>query len=267
MRIGTVVKEQFREKYTEILQQKLKRYRIHFTTGQRHMFYSCVSLAVIGSVFLLTYLTSPVRIIRINHLDCQGTQCIYTFKVSKALSKHTYIYSVVGGAAQTHMKYDTPTVEAIDMIKRSFAPEEIPHTSSIPKITECTPYISEGKWIYPCGPGLSTFPQDTYRIFSLQSKEEVPIAADSEREQINSWMNPSSFSAGTHKIGEIPGLETGEYILAVQKQIKHPLPNREVVIIGNIGSLGTSFHSTAPYMVAAAASLAIINSFACMMGV
>lgn len=264
MSIGSTVKRQVKEKYTEILQQKLKRYRIHFTADQRHIFYSVVSLGTLGAVFLLACLTDPVRKIAISHLSCQSAECMYLFTVAKPLKKHIYMYSIVNGAAQTHMKYNTPTVEAIDMITQSIFPTETADSTAIPNISECTPYVANGQWVYPCGVSMSTFPQDKYRIFSLQDRKEVSIEIDTLKEQIGSWTNPSTFSAGRHKIGEISELKTGEYILLVQKQLSHPLPDREVVIMGNIGKLGTAFYNTGAYIVAAAASLAIINSLAYM---
>lgn len=262
----SAVSAQFRQKYTEVLQQRLKRYRMRLTNPQRHTFYLCVSLAVLGGVFLLSCLTEPVRKIVVNHLDCRETECTYTFRVDKALGTHTYVYGVVGRAAQTHMKYDMPTVETIDMIKRTIIAEETLPPGKVPDMQKCAPYIKNGQWVYPCGISISTFPQDVYKIFR-ENGVEVPMAIDPLKARIDSWVNPSSFLKGSYKIGEIEGLEPGAYTLHVQKQISHPLPDREVVILGNIGRLGTSFHSAGGYIADAAILLAIVNSFACMASV
>lgn len=244
------LKHAFLEAYREITQQKLKRYRFALSSTQRLFFYTFISIGVLLFVFFLSIFIPDVTTVSINHTDCTEKECSYAFTVRLPMKNKTYIYGVVDGAAQTHMKYMRETAE------NSINAQQIS--------SDCSPYMENDEWVYPCGLLISTYPQDTYKILKENSTTEIPMEIEKDM-QLASWTTPSSFSAAKYKIGEIKEeLPPGNYTLKISKHINHPLPKREVLIIGNIGALGNIFSNAGLYIVAVATTLILVNSIGCM---
>ncbi|KAI5191522.1 hypothetical protein NEMIN01_1548 [Nematocida minor] len=261
LNVIAAIQEVFTANYNEIAQQKLKRYRFNFSSTQRLRFYSFLSLGVLACAFLIFCFTQPVTRILINHTECTSRECRYTFSVGTPLNKHTYLYGIVKGAAQTHMKYSPDDdSKLIDKIASKMTNQD-GQEEDVQKIEECRPYIENGVWMYPCGVLMSTYPFDKYSILTQQNKE-VPMVSD-RKSQIKSWMSPSSFSSAKYKIGEIEGLQPGEYTLLVKKQTEHPLPERSLLLVGNIGVFGTIFSNAGIYIIITVVLLAVVNAVAC----
>ncbi|KAI5165318.1 hypothetical protein NEIRO03_0276 [Nematocida sp. AWRm78] len=246
--IGSLLREIFHQRYTEITEQKLSRYRFRLTSSQRLQFYSGISLLALSGFILVYAFSSSVSQIIIDYTHCTEKACEYSFFLDK--QKHnTHIYGSVKGAAQTHMKYTRD-----DSLNK-------PSPDNINEI-DCSPYMQDGKWVYPCGITLSTLPTDSYKLLD-ENKNEVLLNA-SMSERISSWSRPSSFLSAYYKIGSIPTLLPGKYQLIINKQLIHPLNVRKVIIISNIGIFGNLFYNSQIYILSTVILLAIINAVACM---
>ncbi|KAH9386874.1 uncharacterized protein NEMAJ01_1770 [Nematocida major] len=247
------VRELVMNGYKSITQQKLKRYTFRLSHMQRFIFYTWVSLAALIGIFLIAVFTDPVTQLVINHENCSAKECRYPFTIRKPTVHATYLYGIVSGAAQTHMKYATHEIPDVHIEEEQGAPDKMP--------SECAPYMESGQWVYPCGILTSTYPSDTYKILA-ENSAEVPIEADF-MSQLESWKNPSSFFSGKYMVGKISNLPPGKYTLVLLKNEKHPLPDRSTVIVRNAGAFGTMFSNAGTGMICAAVGLAVVNCISC----
>ncbi|KAI5132841.1 hypothetical protein NEAUS05_1273 [Nematocida ausubeli] len=245
--IFATIKEVFLQRYTEITEQKLPRYTFRMSTKKRLTFYTGISLAAIACTCIIHFFLDSTSMITIDFSHCVTNKCEYSFTVKKPKT-NTYMYGAVEGAAQTHMKYmrEDPFYQGTPQDELNI---------------DCTPYVVDGEWVYPCGIIRSTYPNDKYTL--LNENNIMTIHAD-RNSQISSWSKSSSFSSAYFKIGKLDDLQPGEYKLIVEKQKSHPLPNRKVIFVSNVGIFGNLFYNSYIYMLGISAVLAFMNGLACM---
>lgn len=243
-----IIKQQARERWKDISEQRLKKYRIALSPIHKLALISGYSCAVILGVLGLNLAYGQVSKIRIDYTDCAGGSCSYSFTLSRAAPARGHVYVKVNNLPQTHLAY------------RDTRPAEPPG--------RCDPYFENGRWVYPCGIVDSTYPKDKYQIVSADNQtvfslDPETMAATSEQ-SIQSWRRPSSFSSAIHKLGEIEALPAGSYTFTVDKAESYPEKSREALIMFNLSPFGAVLHNIGGLVISAAFVLSIINSLACI---
>ncbi|OAG29961.1 hypothetical protein NEDG_01508 [Nematocida displodere] len=245
MSVLSQVQDAARKKYQELTEERVTRYKIGLSP--RNTFILTIALCIpviLGVVFLSQ--AHPLTKIEISFKACTESQCSYLFFLDSPIpSSHLYVR--VNNLPQKHMAY-RPGEEVAS--------------------TDCTPYLSNGRWIFPCGIVRSTLPRDTVDI-KTESGAVVPVlppqrhwdapTGSPEEDMYLSWERPSSFGGAIHKIGETERMDGGGYVMTVTKTTNYPETDRDVILISSPGPFGVVLHHLRDWIVAAAVILIVVT--------
>lgn len=205
-----------------VSEQKMKRWSLRPPGNLgRHILAVC-SVSLIAFGILLSQIGAGVGEYVFDYTKCRDGNCSFLFSLQDTRKGNLNLYVRVNNMPQTHMAY-------------SKHPQVLNDTS-------CTPYQQDGKWVYPCGIPLSTLPEDTYTLTDSNGNL-VPISGpetwDTQSSPKQEWMRFSAFGSAVHKIGEVSGMEKGDYLITVEKTQNHPEASRELIIVSDPGVFGT----------------------------
>lgn len=225
-----------------VSEQKLKRCSLRPPGSlARHILAVC-SVSLIALAILLSQIGAEVGEYVFDYTKCRDGNCSFLFSLQSARKGNLNLYVRVNNMPQTHMAY-------------SRHPQVLNGTS-------CTPYQQNGEWIYPCGIPLSTFPEDTYTVTDSKGTP-LPISGPESRTDLASreqeWTKFSAFGSAVHKIGEISGVEKGDYLITVEKTKNHPEASRELIVVSNPGVFGTAASRASAPLIAASLLLLVLR--------
>jgi len=239
------IKEQVKERYRDITEQRLKRYKFSLTPAQKLIYVTAYSAGVVTLVVVLGAFCRSGEKTVFNYSNCTTDFCEYRFFVKKKSETPIHAYVRVNGMPQTHMRYrDT---------------EKGPEPG---KEIDCTPYLEDGLWVYPCGIVASTYPTDGYTIISEDGKR-IEVSESDREKSAQSWRNPSSFSGALHKKAEIEPLNEGAYTLVVKRMENYPENSRELILVSEMGPFGVVLSGISTAIVVSAVILVAANLLAC----
>ena len=244
-----VIKEQANERWRDIAEQRLTRYKCRHIQRHRMLYSISVACFIICAVLSMSVYYGPVQTVTIDYTECTDERCTYIFAIDRTATDRKNVYVKVRNMPQKHMSYEADRNAYTD--------------TSIANIERYKPYIKNGKWVYPCGLLYSTYPHDIYTITTEQGAYIGTFneLADDTKTQysIQSWVEPSMFSDATTKIGEIDDMQKGRYIMTVQKTQMYPEDSRQVILVSNLSVFGSVLYSIQYPIIISALSLIVIN--------